>query len=186
MSAPVPDAAVAAAAGAARTYLRVADGAEEAALAGFARAAFAMGEAFTGAAFVVRAHEDVAPAAAVWTPLAWEPVTAITGVTALPVAGAPSVLPVGAYAVDIDADGRGWVRVTASPGAARVAVAYQAGLAATWEALPAAVRQGVVAMTAALFEDRAGLAGPPPAVAALWRPWRRMRLTGTRLTGVGA
>jgi hypothetical protein len=52
------------------------------------------------------------------------------------------------------------------------------GGAATWAAVPPAVAQGVVMLAAYLFlrpdEDRA----PPAAVAALWRPYRRIRIGG--------
>jgi hypothetical protein len=46
----------------------------------------------------------------------------------------------------------------------------------SWDALPPPVAQGVVLLIAHLFADRDGTAAPPAAVAALWRPWRRMRL----------
>lgn len=170
MTAPVPLEAVAGAVAAARAHMRVAGSGEDAVLERLARTAFSVGEAFTGAAFIARAHEAVVPAAGVWTPLPVEPVTAITGVSA-----GGAALPVEAYAVDIDGGGCGWVRASA-PAWPRVAVAYEAGLAATWDALPQAVAQGVVLLVQHLWEDRAGASAPPAAVAALWRPWRRMRL----------
>ncbi|HEY9554520.1 hypothetical protein [Allosphingosinicella sp.] len=82
------------------------------------------------------------------------------------------------YAIDIDANGDSWVRVTQPLDAARVRVSYQAGLAADWVALPEALRQGVARLVAHLFthHDAADGGGPPAAVTALWRPWRRMRL----------
>jgi hypothetical protein len=45
-----------------------------------------------------------------------------------------------------------------------------------WGAHP--LRQGVVRLAAHLYAERDGpeLGGPPAAVTALWRPWRRMRL----------
>nr|WP_241769333.1 head-tail connector protein [Sphingomonas melonis] len=74
--------------------------------------------------------------------------------------------------IDIDAGGVGWVKVDGG----ETLVRYSAGLAAAWEALPEAVMQGVVLLAAHLFERRDGEAMPPAAVAALWRPYRRMRL----------
>ena len=180
---PVPGAAVEAAVAAARGYLRVGGTGEDALLATLARAAFGVGEAFTGAPFLLRAQEDLVAATGDWVPLLAEPVSAIAGVTGLPVGAAPFVLPPAAYAVDIDSGGRGWVRASPSAGTARVAVAYTAGLAATWDALPAAVAQGLVLLIAHLFEDRAGATLPPAAVAALWRPWRRMRLGAAYVGG---
>ena len=45
-----------------------------------------------------------------------------------------------------------------------------------WEAVPAPVRHGVAMLIQHLFEDRAGTGVPPAAVAALWRPYRVVRL----------
>ena len=48
--------------------------------------------------------------------------------------------------------------------------------AATWDAVPAPIAQGVAMLVAHLFDARGGDAAPPAAVAALWRPWRQVRL----------
>lgn len=50
-----------------------------------------------------------------------------------------------------------------------------AGLADDWASLPDALRQGIVRLTAHLFAER-DMGEPPAIVAALWRPYRRMRL----------
>ena len=171
----MPVGVVAAAAAAAGAYLRIVE-APDAVLTRAAGAALALAEAFCGQRLIGRGCEDVLRPRADWQRLAAVPVSAMGGLTALPVEGAPFVLPVGAYAVDIDAGGVGWVRVTAQGGATRVAVQYVAGLAADWDALPEPVAQGVVLLAAHLFEHREGSAEPPAAVAALWRPYRRMRL----------
>jgi uncharacterized phiE125 gp8 family phage protein len=172
----VPPAALAAAVVEARAFLRLADEAEEALLERLAATAIQLGEAFTGTLLVARTVEDVLPASAgAWRVLEGAPVSAIVGLTGLPSEGAPFVMAAEAYAIDVDGDGRGWVRVIAPGAAARVAVSYTAGLAASWDALPAPVTQGVVMLIAHLFTDRDG-AQPPAAVAALWRPYRRMRL----------
>ncbi|MEG3084327.1 hypothetical protein U1707_11795 [Sphingomonas sp. PB2P12] len=160
---------------AARALLRVETG-EDAVLARLAQTALLLAEAFLGAAVIVRPFEDVVTGAAGWRRLMVAPVTVIAGVTGLPSEGAPFVLPVGAYAVDIDADGIGWVRILSPGSAGRVAVAYSAGLAASFAAVPAPVAQGVAMLVAHLFDHRESDVAPPAAVAALWRPYRRMRL----------
>ena len=48
---------------------------------------------------------------------------------------------------------------------------------AGWDAVPAPVAQGVAMLAAHLFDHRESDALPPAAVAALWRPYRRMRLS---------
>jgi hypothetical protein len=45
-----------------------------------------------------------------------------------------------------------------------------------WDAVPAPVAQGVAMLVAHLFEARGGDVAPPVAVAALWRPYRQVRL----------
>lgn len=101
---------------------------------------------------------------------------AITLVEGLPADGAAFVMPAGAYAVDIDANGDGWVRVMQPGAAGRVQVSFEAGMAADWVGIPEPLRQGVVRLAAHLFAHRDGPddGGPPAAVTALWRPWRRM------------
>lgn len=161
---------------AAKTYLRLADGGEDGLLSTLAASAIGVGEAFCGCPFVTRGVEDVVSAGSGWQRLRMAPVGAIAGAMGVPVEGAPFVLTVGAYGVDIDGDGIGWVRVIRPGSAGRVAVSYAAGLAPDWATLPAPIAQGVVMLIAHLFADRVSGNAPPAAVAALWRPFRRMTL----------
>jgi uncharacterized phiE125 gp8 family phage protein len=171
----VPPAVIAAVVGEARAYLRLEGGGEQALLERLAVSAILLGEAFTGMILVARGVEEVLPVSGAWQLLAAGPVSAITGVTGLPTGGASFALATEAYGVDVDGEARGWVRVIAPGAAGRISVAYSAGLAASWDALPSPLAQGVVMLIAHLFSDRDG-AQPPAAVAALWRPYRRMRL----------
>ena len=86
-----------------------------------------------------------------------------------------------AFAIDIDRGGDGWVRLTAPGELRRIRVGYEAGVAGAWADLPAALRHGILRLAAHLYTHRAGEGGrgtdePPAAVAALWRPFRRLRL----------
>jgi uncharacterized phiE125 gp8 family phage protein len=172
----MPAAAVAQAAAAVGEHMRGAGGDADGTVARAAAAALALGEAFTGTLFLERACEDVLAARAHWQPLDALPVTAITGAVALPAGAGPRVLAADAFAIDIDPDATGWVRVTDAGSAERVAVAYRAGLAGDWAGLPPALSQGVVALAAHLLAEGAQGTAPPASVAALWRPWRRLRL----------
>ncbi|WP_174286379.1 hypothetical protein [Sphingomonas bacterium] len=172
----IPAAVIADAVAAAGAYLRLTQGEADDVLTRATATALALGEAYLGTAIVARAFEDVVRPGPDWRLLDAKPVQAITGVTALPAGAAPYILPVDAYAIDVDGDGDGWVRFPAAIGVERVAVAYVAGPATTWADVPAAVAQGVAALAAHLFEARASDAQPPAAVAALWRPFRRMRI----------
>lgn len=173
---PASDAALALAE--AKSYLRIAQDEDDGQLTGLLQIAAALGERHIGRQLIVRDAEEIIPASSDWRRLTATPVTAITGVSALPVEGDPVPLPVKAFAIDIDANGDGWVRVCDAGGAARVRVALAAGMAAEWGALAAPIRQGIIRSAAHLFvhRDAAQDAGPPDAVSALWRPWRRMRL----------
>jgi len=171
-----PDPAVAAEI---KAYLRLDGTDEDALISRLAAVALAAGERFTGQMLVARGVTETVAAGADWRRLGAAPVSAITAVTAglFPPAGT-APMAVAAYAVDIDAEGAGWVRFAAPPTPPRATVRYQAGLAAAWATLPEPVRQGVVRLAAHLFTNRdsAEEGAPPAAIAALWRPWRRTRL----------
>lgn len=151
---------------------------EDALLAGFARAATDLCERFTGSLLIARAVTEIVPARAVWTRLGASPVRSIENVSAVGADGEAALLSPGAYAIDIDAAGEGWVRLTAARGEARLKVAYVAGLAADGNGVPEALRQGIVRLAVHSYarRDAAEPGAPPAAVTALWRPWRRLRL----------
>jgi uncharacterized phiE125 gp8 family phage protein len=138
-------------------------------------------EHFTGTMPLQQACEELLPASSDWQMLATRPVQAITGIDGLPADSPRFALPVGDYEVDLAADGTGSVR-TLNPGSAgRVIAKFTAGLAADWAALPEGLRHGVLRLAAFQYRSREGTEDtaqwPPAAVAALWRPWRRLRLT---------
>ena len=177
---PFPAAVIAAARDAAKLHLRVTGTAEDALLETHVATALALGEAFTGKALIVRAWEETLPAHGAWQRLPVAPVTAIHSVEGLSAAGNAFVLPAEAYGVDIDAAGEGWVRGSPAIAAGRIRIGYSAGLAPDWAALPAPLAQGVVLLATHFFEARASGGAPPAAVAALWRPWRRVGLEAVR------
>lgn len=81
---------------------------------------------------------------------------------------------------DFSTDGAGGASLAllASIAEPQVELRYYAGLASEWEDLDEGLRQGVIRHAAHLFREREqGDAGQLPAsIAALWRPWRRLRL----------
>ena len=171
---PLPPSVIADARAAAKAFLRLDGAGEDALIDRLVASAIQLGEAFLAGLLIARACEDVIAADGCWRKLAGEPVSAIAGVAALPPGGAAVALPVDAYAVEIGADGRGWVRVKGARGLARVD--YSAGLAPDWAGVPEPIAQGVVLLAAHLFDHRDANALPPVAVSALWRPFRRARL----------
>ncbi|MEP7350522.1 MAG: hypothetical protein ABI668_11330 [Sphingorhabdus sp.] len=161
----------------ARAYLRLESGEEDAPLAAIILAAIGHAEGFIGQLVVRRGVRQILPSSATWQRLGAGPVQAVTVVTGIPAEGATFALMPSAYAVDIDINGDGHIRVMQPGSAGRVEVAYQAGLAAEWAELPEALRLGILRLTAHLHahRDASDDSGPPAAVAVLLRPWRRVR-----------
>lgn len=162
----------------AKAYLRLESSAEDALVARLVASATALGEAYLGLLLVRRTVVETLGAggeAGSWRRLGAAPVTAITQVERIDENGAASVLAADAYAIDIDAGGDGWVRVT-DGGGGRLRATYAAGLVADVGDVPPAISQGVTRLAAHLYARRDDVGGPPAAVAALWRPFRRLRL----------
>jgi len=161
----------------AQAYARVETGEEEALLAGLVRSASALCEAFTGQVLVMREYVETIVASGEWQRLTLTPVRSIDAVAAVAADGSAVALAAADYAVDIDARGDGWVRIV---GAAegRIRVSGQAGIASEPNGVPEPLRQGILRLVAHLFATRDGGGGEPPAaVTAMWRPYRRMRLS---------
>ncbi|WP_156679432.1 head-tail connector protein [Sphingomonas profundi] len=162
----------------AKAYLRIEGGDEDALIGRLIAAAGGYCEQFIGQVAVARDLTETVAATGDWRRLKAAPVRAITAVQGLPPAGMPFALPVASYAIDIDPAGDGWVRIDRAAGVSRAIVSVQAGIAADAAGLPEPLAQGMLRLVAHLYahRDAADGEGPPAAVAALWRPWRRMRL----------
>lgn len=162
----------------ARGWLRLGATIDDAVVAGLVRAATNICEAFIGQWLVIRAAEEVLPLKNGAVQLGVRPVVAVDGLILL-LPGGDAVLGDGDYRTTIGREGTAWVTVGDPRGAARVRVAYRAGIAEGANAIPEAIRQGIVRMTQHLHEARDGAgAAPPAAIAALWQPWRRLTLGG--------
>lgn len=152
---------------------------DDAQLTTLLRAALEMCEDFTGTMPLQQVCEAIVPVVSDWQVLTAGPVQAITAIDGIPAEGARFTLPVANYAIELDADGSGRVRVSNPGVAGRIAVRFTAGLVPDWASLPEGLRHGVLRLAAFQYRQREGdtaQALPPAAVAALWRPWRRLRL----------
>jgi len=162
-----------------KDWLGITTSSEDASLTALLRGALECCEAFTGTMPLVADCEEVLAVSADWQAIQARPVIAITGVSGIDHAGARTALATSAYAIEFRADGTGWVRVLDPGLAERIAVEFTAGLATGWDALPDGLRHGIARLAAHNYRQReSGEAGPlpPAAVAALWRPWRGLRL----------
>lgn len=171
-----------------KALLRVGTIDEDALIAAFAETALGLAEQFLGRVTVARAMRETLPASAAWQSLGAVPVRLIAGVERSD--GTPFAAD--RFAVDIDTDGVGWMRLTGAGGWVRtaavggdrvVAVRFTAGMADDWAGLPMPLRQGVALLAAYLFDARDTAAPPPAAVTALWRPFRRIALGETAHAG---
>jgi uncharacterized phiE125 gp8 family phage protein len=124
----------------AQAYVRIETGEEEALLAGLIRTASALCEAFLGQVVIARQFAADVPASGGWQRLDAGPVQAITTVEKVDADGTPTLLPSSSYAVDIDANGDGWVRVIEAAGATRVRVSGTAGIAQDENGVPEPIR----------------------------------------------
>lgn len=163
-----------------KDWLAITTPRDDAALTRLLRAALELCEAFTGQMPLAAQCEEVLPAETCWQTLATRPVQAITGIDGVAGDGSRFIMEPTGYTIDLTADGGGLVRLGQSAPVDRIAVRFTAGLAADWASLPEGIRHGAIRLAAHHYRQRdldAMQPVPPAAVAALWRPWRRMRLT---------
>ncbi len=162
-----------------KNWLAITIAGDDALLSGLLHSALEMCEAFTGQMPLEALCEEVLPSSGLWQSLKTRPVQAVAGLEGiLPDATRFTLAPLD-YAVELDANGGARVRLVRQTGSGRTAVRFTAGMAASWEALPEGLRQGILRLAAHHYSMRSGEAGnaaPPAAVAALWRPWRSLRL----------
>jgi len=157
----------------AQAFARIETGEEEALMAGLIRSASCLCEAFLGQVVIERTFTEAVDSSPEWQRLNAFPVTSISGVSQ---GGSP--LAAAAFATDIDANGCGWIRIVDPNVAGVVEVGGAAGMAHGQNGVHEAIRQGVLRLVAYLFTARDGEGGEiPAAVTALWRPFRRMRIS---------
>ncbi|WP_238364360.1 head-tail connector protein [Mesobacterium pallidum] len=161
---------------------------QDAVLEGFLRAAVAAIEARTGKILIERAFS--------WTLTQWRdgscqvlpvaPVTAVTGVTLIDGTGAETLWAPGNYRLERDAQRPKLVPVVGAlpyiPTGGSVEIAFDAGYAATVEALPSDLVQAVMLLAAHYYEyrDETSLSAGcmPFGVTSLIERYRVMRLFG--------
>ena len=161
-----------------KQWLGISSNAEDAALTGLLHASLELCESFTGQMTIEQACEEQLPITRNWIAIQATPVRAITSLELVAEDGTRSALPASDFELEIDAEGIGKVRQTASLSGRTVAVSFVAGIAVDWASLPDALRHGVIRLAAHDYRDRDASEplSPPASVAALWRPWKKLRL----------
>lgn len=162
-----------------KDWLAITTDQDDAPLTGLIQAGLEMCEGFIRQMPLECTCEEVLKAQAGWQRLSTVPVLSIEAVEIIAFDGSRVPLPVSAYAVTLDPDGSGRIRITEPLSESRIAVRFTAGMAAGWAALPIGIRHGIIRLAAHHYRQRdldAMSASPPAVVAALWHPWRRMRI----------
>lgn len=162
-----------------KNWLAITGTREDGGLVALLGAAVDLCEAFTRQMPLECQCEELLAATRDWQTLRTMPVQSVTSVQAVSASGARQTLAASDYAIDLAADGSARFRLLSPAIEGRIAVRFTAGIAPDWNTLPPALRHGIVRLAAHNFRQREADGGklvPPAAVAALWNPWRRLRL----------
>lgn len=161
-----------------KAYLRIANADDDAAIAALVRVATEMCETYIGGPLIDRETSAVIAACGRWQQLPEAPVSQIFALHWIAPDGTLSEVDLMGQGIDVDANGWGKVRILRPITLTRVRVSYRAGLAFDWNGVPEAIRQGLIRLAAHLHLAReAPVSTLPAAVIALWRPWRKYRLS---------
>ena len=114
-----------------------------------------------------------------WHQLVTRPVRSLDGLSGVGADGSRVAFVIGNYEARIDAEGGCCVRVIEPAQFVRAVASLTVGIATDWSHLPVPLRHGIIRLAAHQHRTRetpGADALPPSSVAALWRPWRRVRL----------
>lgn len=162
-----------------KQWLGISRDSEDANLLMLLKASLEMCEGFLGQRPLIENCEEQADNNSGWISLSANPVKAIISIEKIAEDGARTPLDVGNYTQRICADGIGQFRLNGHQDANVLAVQFQAGIANDWASMPGALRHGIIRLAAFHYRERdsAKTIDPPVSVTALWRPWRKVRIT---------
>lgn len=163
-----------------KSWLGISRPNEDAMLERVLGSALGLCEAFTGQAPLVQTVEERVGPRGGWTELKSRPVASLISAELVADDGSRSTLDAGDFDFRLDAASSARFELKRSLTGQSVAVRVNVGIASDWATLPAPLKQGVIRMAAHQYRDRdmsgAREVPPPASVAALWRPWRILRL----------
>ena len=142
-------------------------------------ASLSLCEAFTGQSPIEQTIEERLPTKTDRYELKTRPVRALISVERVLAGGGREDVEAGDFTFEINAARSACMTLTRDSQSQSIVVSVRAGLAPDWSALPGALKQGIIRLAAFHYRDREadGDSPPPASVAALWRPWRIVRLT---------
>lgn len=164
-----------------KSWLGISRPNEDSLLEGLMEAGLSLCEAFTGQAPLVQTVEHLISPKYGWKNLASRPVKSLVSVELVAEDGSRTPLDASAFVFDLEAGSSARFELKQNLSGQSIAVQVTAGIAPDWASMPAPLKQGVIRVAAHHYRDRDAPGdrnSPPPAsVAALWRPWRIVRLT---------
>jgi len=162
-----------------KAWLAITTMRDDVALGALLRAALDTCEAFTRQMPLEAVCEEILPATRGWHTLVTAPVRAITSLQGLALDGTLTAIDPAQYLFDITADGCGRINIIGAIAESRAVARFTAGLAPDWAGLEQGLSHGIIRLAAHHYRERnegGAERTPPAAIAALWQPWRRMRL----------
>ncbi|MHA7820389.1 MAG: head-tail connector protein [Erythrobacter sp.] len=166
-----------------KSWLGISRPNEDELLVDLLQASLAMCEAFTGQVPLWQLLEERLPVRSGRHPIVTRPIaTSIVTVELVNEDGSRTLVDAADYELELESDGSACFRLDSDLDGQGVAVRVRAGIAGIWDEIPAGLKQGLIRLAAYLYRDRdtttgsRAQAGPPASVAALWQPWRVLRL----------
>ena len=161
-----------------KQWLAITTDADDALLVDLLGAALALCERFTGVVPMKSEVRETVPASASPFTLAARPVYQFLGATAVGQGLDRRLLAESDIAFAREGSDGGTVTLAAALHEPQIELRYYAGLADEWATLEPGLRHGILRHAAHQYRERDSGPSetPPAAIAALWRPYRRMRL----------
>ena len=165
-----------------KSWLGITRPVEDGRLVDLLQASVDLCEAFTGQAPLAQTVEERFAPAVGRHVLSVRPVQSVASVELIAEDRSRSTMNADDFRVQFSGRGAVSLDIMRDREARAIAVRVVAGIADDWASMPSALKQGVIRMAAHHYRDRdrdteADRSAPPPAsVAALWRPWRSLRL----------
>ena len=165
-----------------KTWLGISRPNEDELLVGLLQASLDMCEAFIGQAPLSQLVEERMRVHAGRYSLVSRPVTSLDSAQITYQIGDATDLDPGSFDLELPARGNACFALNKSVEGQAIALQLRAGVAASWDAIPAALRQGLIRLAAYYYRNRDRPNStkkddaPPSSVTALWRPWRTVRL----------
>lgn len=162
-----------------KQWLGISRQAEDTNLIALLQASLATCEAFIGQAPLEQTVEEIVPVKVGETRLGSRPVRLLLNFESIDNQGSREPLLDKLEHVVIDADGSAVVTVQSATDHSAYAITITAGMAQNWSSIEGPLSQGIIRLAAHYYRDRdlESSEQPPASVAALWRPWRVLRLT---------